>query len=56
MELDTGSAVSVIPVSTFKKQFPKTKLQPTPVHLRTYCGNRLRTLGKTTVAIELNEK
>ena len=54
MELDTGSAVSVIPVSTFKKQFPKTKLQPTPVHLRTYCGNRLRTLGKTTVAIELN--
>ena len=54
MELDTGSAVSVIPVSTFKKQFPKTNLQPTPVHLRTYCGNRLRTLGKTTVAIELN--
>ena len=54
MELDTGSAVSVIPVSIFKKQFPKTKLQPTPVHLRTYCGNRLRTLGKTTVAIELN--
>ena len=54
IELDTGSAVSIVPVSTFNEIFPDIELLPTSMQLRTYSGDRLRTLGKAKVEIECN--
>ena len=54
MELDTGSAVSIVPVSTFNEIFPDIELLPTSMQLRTYSGDQLRALGKAKVEIECN--
>ena len=54
MELDTGSAVSIIPASIFKDIFNDLELQPTKIQLRTYSGQQLRTLGKAKVDVQIN--
>lgn len=41
MELDTGSAVSIIPVSTYEKLFKTKKLTKTDTVLKTYSGEKL---------------
>ena len=38
MEVDTGSAYSVIPLSVYKEMIQKQELQPTSVTLQTYMG------------------
>ena len=40
MELDTGSALSIISHSDYVKNFPKLKLKPTSVMLKTYTGEK----------------
>ncbi|XP_060077413.1 uncharacterized protein K02A2.6-like [Ylistrum balloti] len=58
MELDTGSAVSVISKSAFDKYLPKRKhdLKDTSVILKTYGGDKLSTLGICTVEVDLNNQ
>ena len=54
MELDTGSPVSIVPVSIFKDLVNDLELQPTKIQLRTYSGQRLRTLGKARVDVQVS--
>ncbi|XP_061192328.1 uncharacterized protein LOC133200561 [Saccostrea echinata] len=49
MELETGSAVSVIPEKVFTELFPRRKLEDTSVTLMTYSGEKLRPLGVVRV-------
>ena len=46
MELDTGSAVSLVSEHTFKSKWPDTHLQISPVKLRTYSNESLQVLGQ----------
>ncbi|XP_041376823.1 uncharacterized protein K02A2.6-like [Gigantopelta aegis] len=58
MELDTGSAVSVVAEKTFQKYFPnKVKdLKPTDVSLKTYSGEKLKPVGIVSVKVEHNKQ
>lgn len=40
MELDTGSALSIISGADYKRLFSKLQLEKTPVMLKTYTGER----------------
>ncbi|XP_061190068.1 uncharacterized protein K02A2.6-like [Saccostrea echinata] len=51
MELDTGSAVSVIPEKVFTELFPRRKLEDTSVTLMTYSGEKLKPLGVVRVDV-----
>ena len=51
MEIDTGSAYSVIPYTVYKKLFKRQQLQPTPVKLRTYMGELVVPVGKLCVTV-----
>jgi hypothetical protein len=42
MELDTGSAVYVLPLSKYNTTFKSSKLQPTTTVLKTYTGERIQ--------------
>ena len=46
MEVDTGSAVSIVSEVEYKKLFKHLKLQPTQFHLKTYSGEPLPLLGE----------
>ena len=46
MELDTGSAVRLVSQQTFAQLWPKTPLETSDIHLKTYSGERIKTLGK----------
>ena len=52
MELDTGSALSLIPESQYHAQFSTTALSPTAITLRTYSGERISPLGVFRVNIK----
>ena len=52
MEVDTGSAYSVIPHRVYKEMFQKRQLQPTPVTLRTYMGELVVPEGKLRVQVK----
>ena len=45
MEVDTGSAYSIIPLSVYKEMFKKQELQPTSVTLQTYMGELVAPVG-----------
>ena len=46
MEVDRGSAVSIVSEVEYKKWFKHLKLQPTQFHLKTYPGKSLPLLGE----------
>lgn len=52
MELDTGSAVSVISKSEFKAQFGDLPLKSTSVTLKTYSGEKVVPLGVFEVEVD----
>ena len=52
MEVDTGSAVSIVDEMEYKKWFKHLKLQPTQFHLKTYSGDPLPLLGEIRVAVK----
>jgi hypothetical protein len=57
MELDTGSAVSVIVKDDFIKKFPNRKrLTKTKFPLKTYTGEDLKPVGVANVNVQYREK
>ena len=46
MELDTGSAISTLPLETYKETFPNTPLVDTTAILKTYSGEKITPEGK----------
>lgn len=56
MELDTGSALSVISEADYKRLFPKIKLQKTSIMLKTYTGEKVSPKGKMEVDVTYNGK
>lgn len=56
MELDTGSAVSVMSQYEFEKYFKTTKLKPSPVKLKTYAGEPIIPLGVMPVTVKYNDQ
>ena len=51
MEVDTGSAVSIIKKKACKKLFQNLPLKPTHFYLNTYFGERLTLLGEFQVRV-----
>ena len=54
MEIDTGAAVSLISESTYTQLWPdggNPELHQAPISLRTYTGEELALLGKTTITV-----
>ncbi|XP_031332739.1 uncharacterized protein K02A2.6-like [Photinus pyralis] len=56
MELDSGSAVSIISYVDYKKHLNNVKLIPTPIRLKSYTDNDLNVLGKLQVTVTLEEE
>ena len=54
MELDTGSAVSIIPLSMYKELFRRCKLKESTLKLRTYSGETIFPEGQINVKVEVN--
>ena len=52
MQLDTGCALSLAPMSFFKRVNPNVDMQPTNVVLSTYTSETVRPLGKAYVKVE----
>ena len=52
MRLDTGCALSLAPMSFFKRVCPDVDMQPTNVVLSTYTGETVRPLGEAHVKVE----
>lgn len=51
MELDTGSAVSVISQADYKRLFPKLELSKTSMRLKTYTGQEVIPTGRLKVEV-----
>ena len=56
MELDTGSALSVIFEADYKRIFSKLQLEKTPVMLKIYTGERVSPKGKLKVDVTYGDK
>lgn len=56
MELDTGSAVSVMSESDYKVFFSKEKLNLSSIFLKTYTGKKVRPRGVLPVTVEYNSQ
>ena len=56
MEVDTGSAYSVIPLSVYKVMFQKQELQPTTVTLQTYMVELVVPVGKLRVKVQYKQQ
>ena len=56
MELDTGSAISTLPLETYKETFPNTPLIDTTAILKTYSGEEIPPEGKLLVRVEYNNQ
>ena len=54
MELDTGSAVSVLPFSQYQKLYPNVKLKKSTTLLQTYTGEKIKPNGKMQVTVKHN--
>ena len=52
MEVDTGSAVSIVSEVEYKKWFKHLKLQARQFHLKTYSGDSLPLLREIRVAVK----
>ena len=51
MEIDTGASVSIISEQLQKQLFPKASVEPSPLQLQTYTGERLGVIGQTQVTV-----
>ena len=56
MELDTGSAVSVLLLSKYNTTFKSSKLHPTTTVLKTYTGERIQPVGVLNVQVKYEEE
>ncbi|CAC5358317.1 unnamed protein product [Mytilus coruscus] len=56
MEVDTGSALSIIPTKEFDQMSPNRKLDSTDVILRTFSGEKFTPLGVTAVNVNYNDQ
>ena len=56
MELDTGSAVTVMSKQDFLKHFPDHKLNDTRVRLKTYTGEKIKPMGILPVNVRHNSQ
>ena len=56
MELDTGSAISLVCKSTYEKYFAGKELRESPITLKTYSGEKIVPLGVMTVSVSLNNQ
>ena len=56
MELDTGSAISTLPLETYKETFPNTPLVDTTAILKTFSGEKITPEGKLLVRVEHNNQ
>ena len=54
MELDTGSALTIIPDQLYQRHLSEQPLAPTSVILRTYSGEHVKPLGAIHVEVEYN--
>ena len=56
MEVDTGSAISIISMADYRKLLPTVTLQPSKVKLQTYTGERVSPAGLLTVHVQYKEQ
>ncbi|XP_041378038.1 uncharacterized protein K02A2.6-like [Gigantopelta aegis] len=56
MELDTGSALSIISTEFYNKHFKHLPLQSTKVVMKTYTGEKIKPKGLITVEVEQNSQ
>ena len=56
MEQDTGSAISTLPLETYKETFPNTPLVDTTAILKTYSGEKVTPEGELLVRVEHNNQ
>ena len=56
MEVDTGSAVTLVSEHTFKNKFPNTTLQPSSVKLRTYSNESLQVVGQIEAKVQYEKQ
>ena len=56
MELDAGSAISTLPLETYKETFSNTPLVDTTAILKTYSGEKITPEGKLLVCVEHNNQ
>ncbi len=56
MELDTGSAVAVIPKQMYNESYSDVPLLQTRVTLSTYTGEMVKPIGVMKVKVELNSQ
>ena len=56
MEVDTGSAISLVSEETYKKYWPNCQLQKSDVRLKMYSGELLETLGSLDVSVQYGEQ
>jgi hypothetical protein len=56
MELDTGSAVSVLPLSKYNTMFKSSKLHPTTSVLKTHTRERIQPVGVLNVQVMYKEE
>ena len=56
MEVDTGSAVTLVSEHTFKSKWPNTSLQSSSVKLKTYSNEQLRVVGQFEAEIKYSDQ
>ncbi len=56
MVLDTGAAVSILSEDTFKKMFPKDRLHPSNLRLKTYTGEPMNVVGEFPVKVRYKQQ
>ncbi|XP_033729471.1 uncharacterized protein K02A2.6-like [Pecten maximus] len=54
MELDTGSPVTIVPASVYRKHFKDHELETTTLKLKTYAGDTINPLGLLQARVKLN--
>ena len=56
MELDTGSAVSIIPYELYQKRFSDKNLEKATILLKTYTGERIAPVGVLKMNVEYKQQ
>ena len=56
MEVETGAAVSIISNTTHKELFPRLKLNPSKLILKTYTDERMQIVGQLNVCVQYREQ
>lgn len=55
MELDTGAAVSILPLGMYNEKFRHIPLKETAARLKTYTGERVQPQGQLSVKVEIDK-